>query len=204
MPALQILFIEDHAMFRTGLGLVLKAAWPRAELMEVDSLDRALDMPFERPDVVLLDLQLPGLNGLHGIEPLKHRWPGVPVLVVSAQTDALTARQALERGACGFVSKAERADHVVRAIRAVLPGLTPDPQGEAEAGMAQAAARALTPRQSEVLALLHKGMPNKAIARLLCLSDNTVRRHVQDILAFFSVDSRAEAVYQARKQGIVD
>ena len=108
-------------------------------------------------------------------------------------------RLALARGAAGFVSKAETADHMVQAIVGVLQGSSVVVPPSIDTG----AARRLTPRQCEVLDLLSQGLSNKLVARRLSLSDNTVRRHVQDILEFFNVGSRAEAVVAARQQGLI-
>lgn len=197
MPS--VLLIDDHAMFRSGLNLVITAAMPQALIHEAGSLRQALaDAPAE-VDVVLLDIHLDGLSGLEGIELLHRKWPQVPVLMLSSQGEPETVRLALARGAAGFVSKAETADHIVQALQRALLG----PAAEFASATENSSAQRLTPRQYEVLDLLDQGLSNKLVARKLSLSDNTVRRHVQDILMFFDVASRAEAVAAARRQRLI-
>jgi len=199
MNAPHVLLIDDHAMFRSGLKMLISAAVTGSVIHEAGSLQDAIDNTPEGVDVVLLDINLRGLSGLEGIELLKRKWPLAPVLMLSSQSEPETVRLALARGAAGFISKAETADHIVQAIGRALQGSTaalPDP-GDVSI------ARRLTPRQCEVLDLLNQGLSNKLMARRLALSDNTVRRHVQDILEFFDVGSRAEAVAAARQQRLI-
>ena len=199
MNAPHVLLIDDHAMFRSGLKMLISAAVTGSVIHEAGSLQDAIDNTPEGVDVVLLDINLRGLSGLEGIELLKRKWPLAPVLMLSSQSEPETVRLALARGAAGFVSKAETADHIVQAIGTALqgsPAALPDP-GDVSI------ARRLTPRQCEVLDLLNQGLSNKLMARRLALSDNTVRRHVQDILEFFDVGSRAEAVAAARQQRLI-
>ncbi|MCV2363276.1 response regulator transcription factor [Paucibacter sp. DJ1R-11] len=200
MSTPHVLLIDDHAMFRSGLKLVILSAMAEAVIHEAGSLQEAVDATPDRLDVVLLDIHLRGLSGLEGLVLLKRKWPEVPVLMVSSQTEPETVRLALARGAAGFVSKAETADHIVQAICKVLQG--PPAEGLPSA-IHPPPARSLTPRQCEVLDLLNQGLSNKLMARRLALSDNTVRRHVQDILEFFDVGSRAEAVAAARQQRLI-
>jgi len=200
MTDTRILLIDDHAMFRSGLSMVLSTALPEAKIFEAASLDEAVGSAPDSVDVVLLDIKLNGLSGLEGIALLKRKWPLVPILMLSSQDEPETVRMALARGAAGFVSKAETAEKIIETINLVLrghfAGISPE--------IRSAAPRCMTPRQCEVLNLLHQGLSNKLIARQLSLSDNTVRRHVQDILEFFQVGSRAEAVFAARSQGLVN
>ena len=185
-------------MFRTGLALVIRAALPEAVVHEVGSLDDAMALNADTLDIALLDVQLLGTNGLACIAPLRQRWPGLRVLVVSSHTDPQSVREAHARGADGFIAKTEPAARIVEAVRLALDGTLPAP-----AAPPSARSRSLTPRQYEVIELMHRGLPNKVIARELNLSENTVRRHVQDILGYFEVGSRAEAVFIARQRGLV-
>lgn len=200
MSTPHVLLIDDHAMFRSGLKLVVLSAMPEAVIHEAGSLQEAMDATPDRLDVVLLDIQLRGLSGLEGLALLKRKWPRVPVLMVSSQSDPETVHVALARGASGFVSKAETADQIVQAICKVLEGTIAEGLPPA---VKSPPARSLTPRQCEVLDLLNQGLSNKLMARRMSLSDNTVRRHVQDILEFFNVGSRAEAVATARQRRLI-
>jgi DNA-binding NarL/FixJ family response regulator len=198
MTPTHILLIGDHAMFRSGLRMVLSTGIPNAEIFEANSLSVLTDI--DVVDVVLLDIKLPGLSGMDGIAQLRSKWPRAQILILSALDSPEIIRLALSRGAAGFISKAETAEKIIEAINFTMcnksVGLSPAANC--------APSRQLTNRQTEVLNLLHQGLSNKLIARQLSLSDNTVRRHVQDILEFFGVASRAEAVFAARQRGIVD
>lgn len=200
MIATRILLIDDHAMFRTGLSMVISTGLPAAVVAEAESVAGAIDHVQESPDVLLLDIKLPGLNGVEGIPLLKRKWPLVPILMLSSQDDPQTMRLALARGAAGFVSKAQTATKIIEAIDLVLRGQCCGPSPQAS----DPGEQRLTPRQCEVLELLGQGLSNKRIARQLSLSDNTVRRHVQGILEHFQVASRAEAVFAARRQCLLD
>lgn len=199
MTPTRILLIDDHAMFRTGLRLVLNSGLQDVEIFEACSLDAVMRNTVDRVDVVLLDIKLPGLNGLEGIALLKRKWPQAPILMLSSQDEPETRHLARARGAAGFISKAETADAIIDTLRLVLRGHFSESSPEANT----MTRRCLTPRQCEVLNLLDQGLSNKLIARQLSLSDNTVRRHVQDILEFFQVVSRTEAVFAARRQGLL-
>ena len=190
-------------MFRAGLRMVLSSGIPHAEFIEAHSLSEAMTEPLPEVNLILLDIILKdplAPNGLDGIAALRKHWPHAPILVLSSQDDAQTANLALMLGASDFVSKAEAADKIIAITQRYLQ----QPVTAAAFSQQNYALKRLTPRQLEVLTLLHKGLSNKLIAHQLSLSDNTVRRHVQDILEFFEVTSRAEAVFAARSQGLVD
>ncbi|SFC45827.1 DNA-binding response regulator, NarL/FixJ family, contains REC and HTH domains [Polaromonas sp. OV174] len=199
MPAPSILLIDDHAMFRSGISMVIRAALPGTKILEAASINEATSHAPDQVDLVLLDIKLNGLSGMEGIALLQRQWPLTPILMLSSLDEPQTTRLALERGAAGFVSKAETAEKIIEAILLVLDGHF-DKLPPADSSLAE---RRLTPRQCDVLDLLHQGLSNKLIARQLSLSNNTVRRHVQDILEFFQVVSRAEAVVAARQQGLI-
>lgn len=194
-----ILLIDDHAMFRTGLAMVVNMAIHDARISQSGSVHEAVQAGFDDIHVVLLDIKLNGSSGLEGIALVQRRWPAASVLMLSSQDEPEVSRLALARGASAFVSKAETADKIIAVIQQALRGeLTGTTLAKNNAGQ-----RSLTPRQREVLELLHQGLSNKLIARKLVLSDNTVRRHVQDILEYFKVANRAEAVFVARQQALV-
>ena len=208
MVNLHILLIDDHALFRSGLRMIIESRFDGVQVQEAGSLEQALVMDVRRPEVVLLDIRLPGLNGLESIALLKRRWPDVPIVMLSSDASNATVRQALERGAAGFVSKADKPDAIAAALRACLvsgamPGVS-EPISEPLVPTMVKPQPELTPRQCEVLVLLGQGLPNKSIARKLDISENTIRGHVQSLLMAFGANSRSEAVYIARRQGLLD
>ena len=110
MSTTQILLIDDHAMFRSGLRMVLNERFPYAEIFEAGSINDATQNTPDEIDVILLDINLQGLNGLDGMALLKRKWPQAPVIVLSSQDGPETVRDALARGAVCFRSKADTAD----------------------------------------------------------------------------------------------
>lgn len=202
MASLAILLIDDHAMFRSGMVMLLRAHMVDIRVFEAASLDEALHGSHPAPAVVLLDIELPGLSGLECIAVLQQRWPQAVIIMLSADTSPATQQRAIERGAAAFVSKADTPSTMVAVIRQALhhtPGPLP-----AECVCSDACCHpSLTPRQSEVLDLLCQGLSNKAIGRRLGISENTVRTHVQALLALLQVSGRSQAVYAARRMGLV-
>jgi DNA-binding NarL/FixJ family response regulator len=204
MMTTRVLLIDDHAMFRSGLHMLLNASMPDAEVFEAGTLNEAIQSAPNFLDVMLLDIKMPGLNGVDGIALLKRKWPQVPVLMISSQDEPETVRMAIARGASGFISKAETADKIVMLINRILRGDQAETIAQAsDCTDTSAPLQHLTLRQCEVLDLLCQGMSNKLIARHLQISENTVRGHVQGILAFLHVFSRSEAAFAARQRGLI-
>ncbi len=204
LPA-KILLVDDHALFRCGLRMVLAAGIEGLEIAEAASLEEAMRTAMDSPALVLLDIQLHGLNGLEGIALVKRRWPQAAVVILSSDVAPRNVRLAMERGAAAFVSKAEQADKILAVIEQLRLGLpvSAAAQPPAQAPRGEASPQLLTPRQSEVLDLMCQGLSNKVIGRRLNLSENTVRGHVQAVLAALRVSSRSEAGFAARRMGLV-
>ncbi|MEO6293608.1 MAG: response regulator transcription factor, partial [Burkholderiaceae bacterium] len=118
----QILLIDDHAMFRAGLSLVIGSAIPEVRIVEAATIDGALGLPLDAVDLVLLDIKLDGVSGLDGIALLKRNWPATPILMLSSLDEPKTERLAITRGAAGFMSKAETAEKIVGAVTSLLQG----------------------------------------------------------------------------------
>jgi len=204
-----ILLIDDHALFRTGLAMVLEDGVAGVQIAQAASLAEAMQGALPTPHVVLLDVQLQGLNGLEGIALVHRRWPGAQIVMLSSHAEPRTVRQALARGAAAFVSKADTADAIVSVIATLMRGeaVASTVNGFADSLPASLAdgvgTQRLTPRQAEVLDLLCQGLSNKVIGRRLNLSENTVRGHVQATLGALGVSSRSEAAFAARRIGLV-
>ena len=193
-----VLIIDDHPMFRTGLALILRAALEEITVQEVGSLDEAMAPAIEKPAIVLLDVHLQSLNGLECVPVLKSRWPDARIVVLSADATEATARAATARGAAAFVPKSDTAADIIHTVQTILRDESAPPA--ADCGTREPH---LTPRQQQVLDLLCLGLPNKAIGRRLNLSENTVRGHVQAVLAFLGAPSRTQAAFEARRRGLV-
>jgi len=186
------------------MSLVLQAGIPDVEVLEAASLEQAVRGRTEPPTLVLLDIQLQGVNGLEGMGLLKQRWPQVPVIMLSSDLDPDTASLALFRGAAAFVSKADTAEKIIEIIHKTLGGHLPRAAGgPRSAANDERSKPRLTPRQCEVLDLLCEGLSNKVIARRMGLSEFTVRGHVQAVFALLQVSSRSQATFAARRSGLV-
>ena len=200
-----ILLIDDHAMFRSGMRLLLLAGMSNVQVLEASSLEQALRLDVQTPDIILLDIQLQGVNGLQGMGMIKRHWPDVPVVMLSSLTDADTVRLCMERGAVAFVSKADTDKKIIRIVEQILANSVneaalPVPVRHELRTLVNPQ---LTPRQCQVLDLLCEGLSNRAIAERMQVSEYTVRGHVQHLLTVLGVNSRAAALFKARKLGLI-
>ncbi len=195
MQTFTVISIDDHSLFRTGIELIVKGAFPSARFASFASLGQALEQQPSAPDVVLLDLHLEGVGGHDAIPLIKLRWPTCAIVVVTSEQDQAQIDRALRQGGDAAVLKSEPPERFISAIRAAAP--------TQPAGAGTRSAVALSPRQLEVLRHLQEGLSNKAIARRLDISEFTVRGHVQQILKALDVASRAQAVFAAQKAGIL-
>jgi len=200
MARARLLLVDDHALFRAGLRLLVSAHERVGAILEAGSLAEAAPL-VAQADLALVDVQMPGLNGVDGLALLRARSPSLRVLMLSAQADPAMVETARARGAHGFLPKSAASIEILDAIVRVLDGGTAFPG--ATAGDAHGEAGEFTPRQLEVLALLCEGRSNKLIARALGLSENTVRVHVSAILRALGAVNRAEAGAAARRRGLV-
>jgi DNA-binding NarL/FixJ family response regulator len=205
-PAIRILIADDHPLFRGALREAMAGITAAPAIVEAGSLHEAV-RELEREgdcDLVLLDLAMPGVRGFSGLIYLRAQFPGVPIVIVSANQDPHVARRCLDFGAAGFIPKTLDLDSMRRAIRMVLDGGIFVPSGAAAEGAVPAdpmAARfaSLTPQQVRVLMMLSEGLLNKQIAYELSVSEATVKAHVSAILTKLGVESRTQAVIAAAK-----
>lgn len=217
---MKVLNVDDHALFRRGLSLVLAEIIDDIDVTEARNLEQAIEAVSKNDDfdLVLLDLSMPGTSGHEGLSMLVERLPGVPVVVVSASENPNDVRTAFERGAKGYIFKSAAADLLNLALPLVLAGEIFVPSaaidavgpvmtsGQNAAGQNPGNSNAvpnLTPRQEEVLALLALGESNKEIARKLGMIEDTVKVHVGAILKKLHARNRTEAVVFAVRQGFV-
>lgn len=213
-PPVRVFVVDDHAVVRRGL---------RAYLESVDSMEvvgeaadgqaaleqiAALAAAGGAPDVVLMDLLMPGMDGVSATAAITERYPELPVVAMTSFTQADLVHGALQAGAAGYLLKDAEADEVAAAIRAACRGevhldpaiarqltrslVAPKPQ----------AADALTDREREVLVLVAMGLSNQQIADQLVISERTARTHVSNILGKLGVASRTQAALLAIREGI--
>jgi two-component system, NarL family, response regulator LiaR len=203
---IRVLVVDDHEMVRRGLAVFLDAFDDMTLVGEASSGEEAVEL-CERlaPDVVLMDLILPGIDGLAATRMIRERSPGTQVLALTSYKEEELVQAALQAGAIGYLLKNATIDELAQAIRAAHAGrstLAP----EATQALIDAATRPavqtynLSEREREVLSLVIKGMTNRQIAQQLSLSNSTVKFHVSSILAKLGVGSRTEAVSLALKQ----
>ena len=117
-----ILVVDDHALFRTGLTMILMQLGQARGISEAESIKEAFDFCESGVDVILLDIQMPGLNGIDGIKPLKEKFKNIPIIILSANTDTQLMKDAKQLGAKGFMNKSAQAEDMVSSITRVIEG----------------------------------------------------------------------------------
>jgi DNA-binding NarL/FixJ family response regulator len=204
----RVLIADDHPLFRGALREALNGLFDHIEVTEAGSFEQVVER-LERGgemDLILLDLQMPGVRGFSGLMYLRAQYPGLPVAIVSANDDPTVVRHCIEFGAAGFLPKTLGSEALRGAIARVLAGgmWTPPDIELAAAADADISAlirrlATLTPQQVRVLMMLSSGLLNKQIAHELGVSEATVKAHVSAILQKLGVDSRTQAVIAAGK-----
>jgi NarL family two-component system response regulator LiaR len=203
IPKIRVMLVDDHAMLRRGLGMFLKS-YPDLELVgEAGDGQEAIEKCKElQPDVILMDMAMPVMNGHNATQMITKILPRVKVIALTSYSEARTIQDALKAGAIGYLLKNISPDELANAVRAAFKG---------QATLATEAAQALvdhsrepqledynlTSRERDVLTLLINGMTNKEIAEKLVVSPSTIKTHVSNILQKLGASSRTEAVAMA-------
>lgn len=213
---MNVLLIDDHPLFREGLALLLQPLRTDLVTQQAGSVEEGLDRLQTGPaaDLVLIDLGLPGMNGLEGIALLRQRYPELPVVALSSADDRDTVLRAIDAGAMGFIPKSSTSAVLMAALQLILArGIYLPPVAFLGASGVAAAAPAapervnpaglgLSPRQCDVLYLILQGKPAKLIERELGLSASTVKVHTSAVLRALNVTTRTQAVVAAGRLGL--
>jgi len=207
---IQILIVDDHPVFRFGLKALLATEPDTVVVGEAASGEEAVKQVLElKPDVVLMDINLPGMNGVEATRNILSSNPDVAVLIVTMLDDD-SVFAAMQAGARGYILKGSEGDGTLRAIRAVAGGEAIFSPGISERLIQYFSRNSqipgpfpeLTDREREILTLLAQGLTNAAIAERLVLSPKTVRNQVSEIYSKLQVASREEAIIRARDAGL--
>ncbi len=198
MPS-RFLLIDDHPLLREGLALALGRVTEDVEVFEAGSCERGLEIVASQPDLdlIVLDMQLPGLSRLDAVRALREAAPAVPLVVLSAETASELVHGALRAGARGYIAKSSPREVMIAAFQMVfaggvyIPPTVLDPPATAERPLE------LTRRQEQVLVELARGHDGPAIAARLGVAEATVRVHVATILRVLRVDTREQAIHTA-------
>lgn len=202
---IRILTVDDHALLREGIAALVNAEQGMKLVAEAANGEEAIEkFRLHRPDVTLMDLQMPGLNGIEAISAIRSEFPNARVIVLTTYTGDVQVVRALQAGARGYILKGHVHRELIETIRAVDAGQKRIP-GDIAAELAKHVTDDnLTEREIEVLRLIATGNSNKMIGDQLFISETTVKGHVSNILSKLGANDRAHAVTIGLKRGIID
>jgi DNA-binding NarL/FixJ family response regulator len=208
---MRALVIDDHPLIQEIVPVVLAKALGEVAVATESTLEAGLARAggADAPDLVLLDLGLPGCEGLEALARFRSKFPDLPVVVLSSTCDRDSILAALEAGAVGYIPKTSKPDVMIAALKVVAAGGTYVPREALEEPMERVAPRRrravaldLTHRQKDVMRLILKGYNNERIAVELSIAPNTVKQHAHAIFSALGVSTRAEAVIAAARHGL--
>jgi DNA-binding NarL/FixJ family response regulator len=210
MSPIRVILVDDHPIVRSGIRGLLEGAVDIEVVGEASNGEDAIHMVEEMsPDVLMLDMELPDIQGTQVAQRIGQQYPQVKLLVLSAHDDSIYVRELLELGASGYLMKEEAPSLIIEAVRGVARGERGwvsrriaahmadwiQPEGQAE--------MKLTPREHEVLGLVVEGLTNQAIASKLDISEKTVEKYLSAIFTKLNVASRVEAAVHAVRDGLI-
>jgi two-component system nitrate/nitrite response regulator NarL len=207
---IRVVVIDDHTLFRRGVIALLSGVSDFAIVGEAaDGFEGIKVALAQRPDIVLLDLNMPGISGIEAMQAILKEAPGMPIVMLTVSEDAEDLMTALRAGAQGYLLKNIDSGFFVDSIRRAAAGesvLSPEMSSrllrEIRSGGTPSLTPALSPREREILAFIARGASNKEIARTLDVAESTVKIHVQHILRKLDLTSRVQAAVWAIEHGV--
>jgi len=200
-----VLSVDDHPLLREGIAALVNAESDMKLIAEATNGQEAIEkFRLHRPDVTLMDLQMPALNGIDAIIGIRGEFPKARIIVLTTYAGDVQVLRALKAGARGYVLKGDVRRELLDTIRAVHAGQKRIPPEVAAELAEHAAEDQLTSREIEVLRLIAGGNPNKEIAAQLSIAEDTVKSHVTNILAKLCANDRTHAAMIALKRGIIE
>jgi DNA-binding NarL/FixJ family response regulator len=204
---IRILIIDDHEVVRRGLGQLFSSVDDIEVVGQGTNGEEAADLAAaHHPDVVLMDLSMPDVDGVEGTRRIKAAQPDLPVVILTSFSDRDRILDAINAGAVGYLLKDAEPDELLRGVRSAAMGESPFSPKAAKAllalGTQRKAAEDLTPREREVLAALCAGLANKQIARRLGISEKTVKTHLTRVFSRIGVQDRTQAALWAERHGL--
>jgi DNA-binding NarL/FixJ family response regulator len=201
---IRVLCIDDHPVVRDGIAAIINLQTDMMLTGAAATGGEALERYFElRPDVTLVDLQLPDMSGFEVIKKIRDKYPNARIIVLSSHEGDVDIQRALEAGAQGYVAKGIVRGELLETIRSVHAGKRRLPAALAQKLAEHMADEPISPRELEVLSLMQAGKRNKEIASDLSIAEDTVKMHVRNILSKLQVNDRTEAVTIALRRGII-
>ena len=202
---IRVLTVDDHPLLRQGIASLIKAQRDMELVAEAADGEEAIkQFQLHRPDVTLMDVQMPNMNGTEAISRIRDEFPEARILVLSTYAGDVQVLRAMKAGARGYILKGNVRTELLEAIRAVHAGHKRIPPEIAAELAEHAADEELSSREIDVLRLIGAGNANKQIADKLCIAETTVKNHISNILAKLGANDRAHAVTIALQRGIIE
>lgn len=204
-PQVRILIVDDHPALRDGLRALLSGSPDFDVVAEASTGEEAIEAyRRHQPDIVLMDLQMPGMGGVAAVTTIRSEWPGARIVVFTTYSGDVQALRALRAGASGYLLKSSLRHELLATIRSVFAGGKHIDATVAAAIAIHAIEDALTDREVSTLSLAAKGKSNREIGRHLGLSEETVKGHMKAIFSKLAAADRTHAVTIAAKRGIIE
>lgn len=204
-PPIRIMIVDDHPVLRIGVSAIIASQPDMTVVAEATSGDEAIEQFRNvRPDVTLMDLQMPGMTGVDAITAIRREFANARIIVLTTYAGDVQALRALKAGAVGYLLKGTVRKDLLDTIRAIHAGKRHIPPEIAQEIAFHAADDALSEREIAVLRHIAEGKANKEIAWLLSISEDTVKAHIRSLFSKLGVGDRTQAVTQAVRRGIID